>query len=127
MYTKRGWMSGLRPTDDATTGTSTAHGLVMGTLAYMAPEQLAGREVDARTDVYSLGVMLVEVLTGERRLSALDPRRPAALAAWAERVDLPASHRAGLVAVVRRCVAHDPLDRFASAEELAERLLPALR
>lgn len=116
----------LRPAADGATGTSTAHGVVMGTLAYMAPEQLAGREVDVRADVYSLGIVLVEVLTGERPLSALDPKRPAALEGWAERVDLPASQRVALDAVVRRCVANDPQDRFASAEELAERLLPAL-
>ena len=44
----------------------TAEGVVMGTLGYMAPEQRLGREVDERADIYSIGVMLHEALTGQR-------------------------------------------------------------
>ena len=51
---------------DAVTGRLTQAGTVMGSLAYMAPEQLAGEEEDPRTDVYALGVTLFELATGQR-------------------------------------------------------------
>jgi len=51
---------------DAETGRLTQAGTVMGSLAYMAPEQLAGEEEDSRTDVYALGVTLFELATGQR-------------------------------------------------------------
>src|SRR4029079_10027243 len=53
-------------TGDAETGRLTQAGTVMGSLAYMAPEQLAGEEEDSRTDVYALGVTLFELATGQR-------------------------------------------------------------
>ena len=51
---------------DAVTGRLTQEGTVMGSLAYMAPEQLAGEEEDSRTDVYALGATLFELATGQR-------------------------------------------------------------
>jgi serine/threonine-protein kinase len=51
---------------DAVTGRLTQEGTVMGSLAYMAPEQLAGEEEDPRTDVYALGATLFELATGQR-------------------------------------------------------------
>jgi eukaryotic-like serine/threonine-protein kinase len=60
---------------DAVTGRLTQAGTVMGSLAYMAPEQLAGEEEDRRTDVYALGVTLFELATGQRPLRRTGRRR----------------------------------------------------
>lgn len=93
--------------------TLTESGVVLGTLAYMAPEQLHGKEVDQRADLYSAGVILVEMLTGSREFDAdaapLAGRFPA------------------LDAVLQCCLARRPEDRFASALELRAALIPALR
>lgn len=99
----------------------TGSGVVVGTLAYMAPEQLARQEVGAEADVYAAGVMLVEAITGARpRFDGLGV--------------CPGGHRQGvspidgpLSAVIQRCLALAPTDRFASAAELRDALIPALR
>src|SRR6185436_19969202 len=58
----------------AETGRLTQAGTVMGSLAYMAPEQLAGEEEDSRTDVYALGVTLFELATGQRPFAQERPQ-----------------------------------------------------
>lgn len=84
----------------------------VGTLAYMSPEQVAGELVDPRTDIYSLGVVLVELLTGERIGASNDP------ASLLESASIPAE----LKAVCRKCLTEDRDDRFQKASELAEAL-----
>jgi predicted Ser/Thr protein kinase len=100
---------------------------IMGSPRYMAPEQVQGKDVDARTDIYALGTVLYAMLTGhapfERRTELAtmmaqvsDPPPP--MASLAEGLELPA----GLEAVVMRCLAKSADDRWASMEELVTAL-----
>lgn len=98
-------------------------GEVKGTLAYLAPEQIDGRGVDARTDVFAVGVLAWELLTGERAFAGA-PLSTRALSA--ERLAPPSSVRAGvpaeLDALVRRAIAPEPGDRYPDAASFAEAL-----
>ncbi|HYY43711.1 MAG TPA: protein kinase [Actinomycetota bacterium] len=102
--------------------TLTQTGQLVGTMEYVAPEQIKGEQVDARTDVYSLGCMLYECLTGKVPF----PRDIEVAAMWAhiqdtppkisvDRKDLPAS----LDDVVARAMAKPPDDRYSTAGSLA--------
>jgi eukaryotic-like serine/threonine-protein kinase len=107
----------------------TQAGTVMGTPAYMSPEQFMGQVVDARTDIYSSGVLLYQLLTGERPfegagMSAImhkalntDPPEPSQLS-----VTAPPSFDA----VVRRAMAKRPEDRYQSAIAFVEAIRAAL-
>ena len=99
-------------------------GTVMGTPAYMSPEQFMGQVVDQRTDIYSCGVMLYQLLTGDRpfegsmtaimhKAMTTTPPKPSELA-----VTSPAS----LDGVVARAMSRRPEDRYGSAAEFAQAL-----
>jgi Tol biopolymer transport system component len=104
----------------------TAKGTVVGTFQYMAPEQLEGKESDARSDIWALGCVLYEMATGKRAfegsttasvISAImrdQPREMSVLAPLAP----PAFQRA-----VRQCLAKDPDDRWQSAGDLQREVL----
>jgi serine/threonine-protein kinase len=101
----------------------TSAGEVMGTLRYMAPEQLHGERVDARADLYALGLVLVEMLSGK---PAIDVSNPIALgnaqAALPDRLlDVPGLHGAPgwFVELVERLVEVDPNRRPESAADVA--------
>ncbi len=116
-------------TDDATgvTGATTAavltdrHTLV-GTLPYMAPEQLAGQPADARTDLWALGCVLYEMLTGSRPFAG--KTTASLMAAILEQPAPPLADRAPLTPplidhLVRRCLEKDPEHRWQSARDVA--------
>jgi len=104
-----------------TVAASTAEGIAMGTPAYMSPEQIVGRALDHRTDIFSFGTMLYEMTTGQRPFRAASP---AELASAILRDTPPPLRtlRAGvpekLERVIERCLQKNPFDRFASAREL---------
>ncbi|MCI0402423.1 MAG: protein kinase [Acidobacteria bacterium] len=117
-----GLAKALRPVDEATaTESLTRAGATPGTLPYMAPEQLRGRPVDARTDIYALGCVLYEMATGLRPFRAeLGPelssdilnKVPVPLGRL--NPDLPAE----LERIVLKCLEKDPENRYQSAKEL---------
>ncbi len=116
--------------DNAVTrGVVSVDGLVVGTVGYMAPEQVRGEEVDHRSDLFSFGIVLYEMLTNCRpfsrptaaeTLTAILKDEPADFEEFGVKVP-PAVER-----VVRRCLEKHPQDRFHSARDLAFALENAL-
>jgi serine/threonine-protein kinase len=106
------------------TATLTEAGTVLGTAAYIAPELVDGEPATRASDIYSLGAVLYELLTGR------PPRRIATIAqlSTAEPLTPPSAHQVGipphLEAIVMRCLAPNPASRPASARELAHELEP---
>ena len=102
---------------------ATAVGHVMGTPAYMAPEQARGESIDARADVYSLGALLYELLAGEppHTGDSADKILLSALTASPVPIELrQPGAPPDLVAIVHKAMARRPADRYRSAIELAE-------
>src|SRR5262249_56968255 len=99
----------------------TGQGAVLGTLAYISPEQARGQATDGRTDLYSLGLVLYEMLTG-RRAPGDGGAAPLALRESGERCPPPSRFAPdvprALDAVVLRCLEREAPDRFLSAAEL---------
>ena len=116
------------PGDDAATLTYTARGAVVGTPAYMAPEQVGGGAADARTDIHGAGCVLYQMLTGEAPFGTGSPSevmRRVIVAPPTSLKTLRAETPAALAEVVEKALAKDPADRFQTAEELAEALREA--
>jgi tetratricopeptide (TPR) repeat protein len=116
--------------DEAKTKTAvTEAGTVLGTVGYMAPEQVRALDVDQRTDIFAFGCVLYEMLTGRRAfrrataadtMSAILKEEPVAVEA--ERTDVSPA----LSQVLRRCLEKRPEDRFSSAHDLSLALQAAV-
>ena len=100
-------------------------GSIAGTIPYMAPEQIEGREVDSRTDIFAFGVVLFEMLSGRRPfagdsraslMAAIVAAEPPALSSLQPQVP------AALERLIRRCLAKDPEDRWQTARDMAAEL-----
>ena len=109
--------------DDIATLTLTQSGIVIGTLPYMSPEQLQGRQVDHRTDIFSLGVVLYEMATAQRPFvggTCLELSSSILRDAPKPVTELRAELPAGLQKIVERCLAKELTERYLSARELRQ-------
>src|SRR4029453_9513618 len=112
---------GLTRRDDLSTGAQTAVGIVIGSLPYMSPEQVLGRAVDPRSDVFSLGVTLYEMATGRLPFAGATPTETIDRILHAEpeavtRVNGDIS--VDLERVIGRCLEKNVAQRYQSAREL---------
>ena len=105
--------------------TRTEPGSLMGTVSYMSPEQAEGKPVDARSDLFSFGLVFHELLTGR---SAFQGESPIAiLAAILHKERAPLDAPAAIDQIVARCLRKSPLDRFQTAAHLKQALEQAQR
>ncbi len=109
-----------------TAGPATAKGTILGTIHYMAPEQVEGRDADTRTDIWALGTLLYEMATGQRPfngesaasiIGAILNHTPLALSTR-QPMTPPAFER-----LVSKCLAKDADDRWQSAKDLHDELM----
>jgi eukaryotic-like serine/threonine-protein kinase len=103
----------------------TQEGAILGTFQYMAPEQLEGREADARTDIFALGAVLYEMATGRKAYSGSN--QASLISAILRDEPAPISQvrpmaPVALDRIVKTCVAKDPEDRWQSAGDVAKEL-----
>jgi Tol biopolymer transport system component len=100
----------------------TAEGTIVGTIQYMSPEQIEGKEVDGRSDIFALGAVLYEMLTGQKAFqgktqlsvaSAILEKEPAAIGSIKPLTPPALDH------AIRRCLAKDPEDRWQASRDLA--------
>jgi non-specific serine/threonine protein kinase len=108
----------------ATVSDLTRPGMSMGTLAYMSPEQARGEEVDARTDLFSLGRVLFEMITGRSMLPQGTTIAVMIDAILNQRPNLPSSINRGIPAsiddIVRKAIAREKSERYATAAKMRE-------
>jgi len=102
----------------------TEQGQIVGTLQYMPPEQLQGKEADARSDLFAFGCVLYEMLTGKRAFGGQSPA--SVIAAILEREPAPLDLVRPLDRVLRRSLAKDPDQRFQTARDLKAALTWAM-
>ena len=110
---------------DATTEALTQEGMILGTLQYMAPEQLEGKEADARTDIFAFGALVYEMATGRKAFEGKS--QASVIAAILEGEPTPISALqpvmpAELDRVVAACLAKDPDERWQSMSDLTREL-----
>jgi len=110
---------GLMDSTVAPSGTVTRTGAVLGTPGYMSPEQVRGEPLDARSDLFSLGVVLHELLSGARPFAGGSLVESGYAILHDDPPPLPAEIPAQVTEVVQRCLEKEPARRFQSASDLA--------
>jgi len=109
-------------TSAPTASAGTEPGVVMGTAAYMSPEQVRGQPVDHRSDIFSFGAVLYEMLAGRRAFHGASTVETMSAILKEDPPDLSESNRSlspGLGRLVRHCMEKSPAQRFQSARDLA--------
>jgi serine/threonine protein kinase len=110
----------IAATDQTVTQALTQQGSIVGTLQYTAPEQLQGKEADARAYIFSFGCVLYELLAGKRAFDGANAASVIAAVMGAE--PAPLLLPAALDRIVHRCLAKDPEERWQSARDLKAEL-----
>src|SRR6201998_3186630 len=114
--------SGMTLTADTPKVAMTEEGTIVGTFQYMSPEQVEGKEVDGRSDIFSLGAVLYEMVTGQKAFagksqlsvaSAILEKQPEAISAVKPMTPPTLDH------AIHRCLAKDPEERWQTARDLA--------
>ena len=106
----------------------TTPGTVFGTLGYMSPEQLTGEPVDGRSDLFSIGVMVVEALTGRRPFTGRTYQELLTQILQSSfRLPDGSPEAQRLSRVLQKCLAKDCQDRYSTAAEMQKKLIPAIR
>src|SRR5450631_1136103 len=114
-------VTGLGPDDVTIQGAMTKDGQITGTLQYMSPEQLNGKEADARSDIFAFGCVLYEMLSGKKAFSG--STAASVIAAIMEREPEPLQTTPPLDRVIRTCLAKEPDERFQTARDAKKVLL----
>ena len=113
---------GIAHIEDPTASMQTQAGEILGTPAYMSPEQVLSRPVDGRSDLFSLGIILYEMATGKRPFRG--DSMPAVFRAVTQETPEPPDRlkpavSPGLSGVIMKCLEKDPMERFETGETLA--------
>jgi eukaryotic-like serine/threonine-protein kinase len=114
----------LKESDATLTQALTSQGQILGTWQYMSPEQLQGKPADARSDLFSFGCVLYEMLTGKRAFEGQSAA--SVIAAILEREPAPLPIPTPLDRILKRCLAKDPDQRFQTARDLKAALTWAM-
>jgi len=119
-HAEEGGATGLTNLPTATAGTEP--GVVLGTIGYMAPEQVRGRSADARSDIFSFGAILYEMLAGQRAFKGDSAADTMSAILKEDPPDISVTNQnvpPGLERIVHHCLEKNPEQRFHSAHDLA--------